>query len=152
MKKILASLLLGVLALAPVAPAATGDLHFIVELADGSYKEVRFTPTAGTALAFDSSGNLTTATIPAAVTAPRAADVSVTTGTLLAGTGALLGKYTQTVTFNTAFATGVVPEVTIIPNLLVSGGTAVNVTNTGFTMVLPISVTGTVGYIAVLKL
>ena len=146
------SLILATLALASNLIAATGDMHVSLENSDGSTHEVRVTLPAGSAVTVDTNGNPVGIVIPASVIPPHAQDIVVTTGSLIAGTGAQVGKFTLAVTFTTAFGTGVVPEVQIITHGLASYGDAINITNTGFTLVLPISVGGTFGMIAAAKL
>ena len=153
MKTLKLALLFSVLIVPLTGRAATGDIHVVVEASNGTYNELRVTPSGAGALYQDGNGNWSFVAIPASVPVLSSGDISVTTSSLTAGTGVLLGKFTQTVTYTTAFATGVVPTVSVVVNGLVTSGYATSITNTGFTLVLPanVSASGTMQYVAIKK-
>lgn len=142
------------LAAAPVK-AATGDFHFSLTGTNGQLNELTLAaPTTAGVLYQDGSGNYSFVTLPTTPTnipVLTTGDFSVTVAGLTAGTGPLLSKFTMPLTFPTAFATGVVPTVWINTHGLCTYADAINITNAGCTVVLPISVGGTFTVLAVKK-
>lgn len=137
LKHLLLQALLAVSLVGCVA-AATGDVHLIQENSDGTYSESRVTATAGNVLAFGSGGTVTSVTPVAASAIPL----------VRAGTVTVTAALTKAVTFTSAFPAGTTYVVTVITNGLATGGYATSQTVSGFTLTLPIIITGSISYIA----
>ena len=136
MKKL--ALILALLCIAPLARAGTGDVHLIVVNSDGTYSESNVTATPGNVLAFGTGGTVTSVTPVAASSIPAVRAGSVT----------LSAALTKAVTFTTPFPAGTTYVVSVVTNGLATSGYAASMTVTGFTLTLPLAVTGTVSYIA----
>ena len=149
--------LLAVTSLACLAPvrAGTGDFHFSLTGTNGQLNElVLAAPTSAGALYQDGNGNWSFAplpTIPTNIPVLTNGDFTVTVAGLTTGTGTLASKFTMPLTFPTPFASGVIPTVWINTHGLCTYADAINITNTGCTVVLPISVGGTFTVVAFKK-
>ncbi len=151
--------LLAILALCIVpltGRAAPGDVWVHQEDSNGGYNIVKLALSAGQTLTVDANNKVAAVTVPTSTLNYTTNDISVTTTSLTlqpSGVGILAGKYTQSVTFSTAFASGVVPEVFVQANGLATSAWPTSVTNTGFVLVCPLNVSanGTMQYFAAKK-
>lgn len=171
MKKLL--LFLALFAIPPLVHAGTGDVRIVIVNSDGTYAENALPFTANGVLAFGAtSGSVATVSLANyATTASLSSYATVAslssyvtnsslTSTLAsyalassvpqirAGSVAVTAALTKAVTFSSAFPTGTTYEVVVITNGLATSGYAASKTVSGFTLTLPIAVTGTLGYIA----
>lgn len=138
MKKLPLLFTLVLFIIAPFARAGTGDVRLIVVNADGTYSESAVAATPGNVLAFGTGGTVTSVTPVTASSIPaiRAGNVTVT------------GLATKAVTFSTPFPSGMTYVVQVVTNGLATSGYASAMTVSGFTLTLPLAVTGTISYIA----
>ena len=139
MKKFLVSLLSLVL-VATQLRAGTGDISLVVRNADGTYSEIPVAFTANGVLSFGSTAGTVTSNTGLASAAAIPS--------MRAGTVAMANLATKAVTFTTPFANGTTYVVTVITNGLATSGYAASQTTAGFTLILPLAVTGNISYIA----
>ena len=125
---------------APAQTSTAGSVRVLVEQSDGTYSEVRVTPTAGQVLGFDSAGKPTAVALPTVPAVPQ----------IRAGRLAMpvTGGLTKAVTFSTPFPAGTSYAVALNAGGLVSNAWATSQSVNGFTLTLPLTVNGVVTYIA----
>ena len=150
MKKLLYSIFLS-LALCASTFAGTGDVRLITVNADGTYTELPITFTANGLLSFGSSaGQVTSVSSTNYATTASLSSYALASSvpTIRAGTVSVTAALTKAVTFSTPFPAGTTYVVTVITNGLATSGYAASMTVSGFTLTLPIAITGNISYIA----